>query len=182
MLACSVPCRPDVYLLWRGWALLLGSQEGLGPSPYRLKAKEEEWREAQQGFNKVWREQYEKAYLKSLDHQAANFKQNDTKALRSKSLLNEIESVYDEVRRAGGGGEGRLPLTRLPWACFLLYGLMVLFERKTLRSQRCASPLELEIQVSVSYWDPAQVLCGAASSGPLREPRAQVFCGSREHL
>lgn len=66
--------------------------------PPRLKAKEEEWREAQQGFNKIWREQYEKAYLKSLDHQAVNFKQNDTKALRSKSLLNEIESVYDEVR------------------------------------------------------------------------------------
>ncbi|XP_058419628.1 paired amphipathic helix protein Sin3b isoform X4 [Diceros bicornis minor] len=63
----------------------------------RLKAKEEEWREAQQGFNKIWREQYEKAYLKSLDHQAVNFKQNDTKALRSKSLLNEIESVYDET-------------------------------------------------------------------------------------
>lgn len=62
-----------------------------------MKAKEEEWREAQQGFNKIWREQYEKAYLKSLDHQAVNFKQNDTKALRSKSLLNEIESVYDEV-------------------------------------------------------------------------------------
>ena len=64
---------------------------------YRLKAKEEEWREAQQGFNKIWREQYEKAYLKSLDHQGVNFKQNDMKALRSKSLLNEIESVYDEV-------------------------------------------------------------------------------------
>lgn len=63
----------------------------------RLKAKEEEWREAQQGFNKIWREQYEKAYLKSLDHQGVNFKQNDMKALRSKSLLNEIESVYDEV-------------------------------------------------------------------------------------
>lgn len=64
----------------------------------RLKAKEEEWREAQQGFNKIWREQYEKAYLKSLDHQGVNFKQNDMKALRSKSLLNEIESVYDEVQ------------------------------------------------------------------------------------
>lgn len=62
-----------------------------------MKAKEEEWREAQQGFNKIWREQYEKAYLKSLDHQGVNFKQNDMKALRSKSLLNEIESVYDEV-------------------------------------------------------------------------------------
>lgn len=63
-----------------------------------MKAKEEEWREAQQGFNKIWREQYEKAYLKSLDHQGVNFKQNDMKALRSKSLLNEIESIYDEVR------------------------------------------------------------------------------------
>ncbi|XP_013362763.1 PREDICTED: paired amphipathic helix protein Sin3b [Chinchilla lanigera] len=72
----------------------------------RLKAKEEEWREAQQGFNKVWREQYEKAYLKSLDHQAVNFKQNDTKALRSKSLLNEIESVYDEHQEQHSEGRG----------------------------------------------------------------------------
>uniref|UniRef100_A0A672K7B2 Paired amphipathic helix protein Sin3b n=1 Tax=Sinocyclocheilus grahami TaxID=75366 RepID=A0A672K7B2_SINGR len=83
--------------------------EGLKRSPAtavpvvlkRLKAKEEEWREAQQGFNKIWREQYEKAYLKSLDHQGVNFKQNDMKALRSKSLLNEIESIYDEQGRDG---------------------------------------------------------------------------------
>uniref|UniRef100_A0A8D0CHK2 Paired amphipathic helix protein Sin3b n=1 Tax=Scleropages formosus TaxID=113540 RepID=A0A8D0CHK2_SCLFO len=85
--------------------------EGLKRSPAtavpvvlkRLKAKEEEWREAQQGFNKIWREQYEKAYLKSLDHQGVNFKQNDIKALRSKSLLNEIESVYDERQEQSGG-------------------------------------------------------------------------------
>ena len=64
----------------------------------RLKTKEEEWREAQRGFNKIWREQNEKYYLKSLDHQGINFKQNDTKVLRSKSLLNEIESIYDEVK------------------------------------------------------------------------------------
>lgn len=63
----------------------------------RLKAKEEEWREAQKGFNKIWREQNEKYYLKSLDHQGINFKQNDVKALRSKSLFNEIETIYDEV-------------------------------------------------------------------------------------
>uniref|UniRef100_A0A672K5F9 Paired amphipathic helix protein Sin3b n=1 Tax=Sinocyclocheilus grahami TaxID=75366 RepID=A0A672K5F9_SINGR len=86
--------------------------EGLKRSPAtavpvvlkRLKAKEEEWREAQQGFNKIWREQYEKAYLKSLDHQGVNFKQNDMKALRSKSLLNEIESIYDEVSLQGRDG------------------------------------------------------------------------------
>ena len=35
----------------------------------RLKAKEDEWREAQKGFNKRWREENEKYYLKSLDHQ-----------------------------------------------------------------------------------------------------------------
>lgn len=64
----------------------------------RLKSKEEEWREAQKGFNKIWREQNEKYYLKSLDHQGINFKQNDVKALRSKSLFNEIETLYDEVR------------------------------------------------------------------------------------
>uniref|UniRef100_A0A8D0CJW6 Paired amphipathic helix protein Sin3a n=1 Tax=Scleropages formosus TaxID=113540 RepID=A0A8D0CJW6_SCLFO len=62
----------------------------------RLKIKEEEWREAQRGFNKIWREQNEKYYLKSLDHQGINFKQNDTKVLRSKNLLNEIETIYDE--------------------------------------------------------------------------------------
>ncbi|XP_062855517.1 paired amphipathic helix protein Sin3b isoform X2 [Trichomycterus rosablanca] len=78
----------------------------------RLKAKEEEWRDAQQGFNKIWREQYEKAYLKSLDHQGVNFKQNDMKALRSKSLLNEIESIYDErqeqsTEEGGVGQQGR---------------------------------------------------------------------------
>lgn len=62
----------------------------------RLKTKEEEWREAQKGFNKIWREQNEKFYLKSLDHQGMNFKQNDMKYLRSKSLMNEIEALFDE--------------------------------------------------------------------------------------
>lgn len=62
----------------------------------RLKAKEEEWREAQKGFNKIWREQNEKFYLKSLDHQGMNFKQNDMKYLRSKSLMNEVEALFDE--------------------------------------------------------------------------------------
>lgn len=63
----------------------------------RLKAKEEEWREAQKGFNKIWREQNEKYYLKSLDYQGINFKQNDAKTLRSKSLFNDIESIFEEV-------------------------------------------------------------------------------------
>lgn len=78
--------------------------EGLKRSPHvaipvvlrRMKAKEEEWREAQKGFNKIWREQNEKYYLKSLDHLGTNFKQNDVKSLRSKALLNEIETLFEE--------------------------------------------------------------------------------------
>jgi paired amphipathic helix protein Sin3a len=66
----------------------------------RLKAKEEEWREAQKCFNQQWREQNEKYYLKSLDHQGINFKHADIKALRSKSLMNQIETAYEEVNNA----------------------------------------------------------------------------------
>ncbi|PRD22848.1 UNVERIFIED_CONTAM: Sin3a [Trichonephila clavipes] len=62
----------------------------------RLKVKDEEWRKAQKSFNKIWREQNEKYYLKSLDHQGINFKQNDIKLLRSKTILNEIETLYEE--------------------------------------------------------------------------------------
>ncbi|XP_067943768.1 paired amphipathic helix protein Sin3a-like isoform X2 [Watersipora subatra] len=61
----------------------------------RLKSKDDEWKEAQRQFNKIWAEQNEKYYLKSLDHQGIHFKQADTKSLRSKSLLNEIEAIYD---------------------------------------------------------------------------------------
>ena len=41
----------------------------------RLKSKQDEWVEAQRSFNKTWRDQLEKYYLKSLDHQGINFKQ-----------------------------------------------------------------------------------------------------------
>lgn len=63
----------------------------------RLKTKEEEWRESQRNFNKIWREQVERFYLKSLDHQGITFKQSDIRALRSKGLINEIETIFDEV-------------------------------------------------------------------------------------
>jgi paired amphipathic helix protein Sin3a len=78
--------------------------EGLKKSPAvalpivlkRLKVKQEEWLEAQRSFNKLWREQLEKYYLKSLDYQGINFKALDTRSMRSKSLVCEIESVFDE--------------------------------------------------------------------------------------
>ena len=65
--------------------------------PLRLKAKDEDWCDAKKSFAKMWQEQNQKYYLKSLDHQGIAFKQNDIKALRSKALINEIDSIMEEV-------------------------------------------------------------------------------------
>jgi len=70
----------------------------------RLVAKEKEWRTAQHGFNRVWREQNERYYLKSLDHQAAKFKQNDVKQIRSKTLMKEIEAESHESEKVSTVG------------------------------------------------------------------------------
>jgi len=63
----------------------------------RLISKEKEWRDAQKEFNRIWREQSDRFFLKSLDHQATKFKQCDVKRIRSKSLLREIEIVAEQV-------------------------------------------------------------------------------------
>lgn len=75
----------------------------------RLRAKDEEWRAAQKRFNKIWREQNDKYYLKSLDHQSLLFKQTDAKNLRSKSLLGELETLYDERHEQIEANENRTP-------------------------------------------------------------------------
>ncbi|CAG0915393.1 unnamed protein product [Notodromas monacha] len=71
----------------------------------RMKNKDLEWREARRGFLKTWREQNEKYHYKAMDHQGINFKQIDSKKLRSKALLSEIETRYDtrneEAEKAG---------------------------------------------------------------------------------
>lgn len=84
----------------------------------RLKAKDEEWRDAQKQFNKIWREQNEKFYLKSLDHQGISFKQNDIKYLRSKSLIKEIEDLSrenqdDDLNASSAGGGDMVATTEL---------------------------------------------------------------------
>jgi paired amphipathic helix protein Sin3a len=74
----------------------------------RMKSKDEEWREARRGFLKTWREQNEKYHYKAMDHQGINFKQTDSKKLRSKALLSEIETLYDN-RIESAEKEGKEP-------------------------------------------------------------------------
>lgn len=64
----------------------------------RMKEKDTEWQGVRDEYNVIWRDQVEKNYLKSLDHQALTFKANDVKNIRSRGIINQLESAYDERR------------------------------------------------------------------------------------
>ncbi|CAK5078700.1 unnamed protein product [Meloidogyne enterolobii] len=64
----------------------------------RMKEKDIEWQGVRDEYNVIWRDQVEKNYLKSLDHQALTFKANDVKNIRSRGIINQLESAYDERR------------------------------------------------------------------------------------
>ncbi|KAF2459835.1 hypothetical protein BDY21DRAFT_336623 [Lineolata rhizophorae] len=65
----------------------------------RLKSKLEEWKAAQREWEKVWRDQTQKVFWKSLDHQTANQKGNDKRQYQTKTLQNEIQVKFEEQRR-----------------------------------------------------------------------------------
>ncbi|PAA83207.1 hypothetical protein BOX15_Mlig015534g1, partial [Macrostomum lignano] len=65
----------------------------------RLKAKADEWKEAQKAFNRVWREQIDRNYAKSLDHQGQAFKQLDLRQMRTRALVNDISTRPDQTVR-----------------------------------------------------------------------------------
>jgi paired amphipathic helix protein Sin3a len=72
--------------------------DGIIFSFFRLKAKDEEWREAKKNFERFWKEQSEKYYLKSLDYMGINCKSSDVRIIRNRYLLNEIENIKEEVK------------------------------------------------------------------------------------
>lgn len=58
-----------------------------------MAQKESEWKEALRKFQQYWADQDAKNYLRSLDHQGANFKQRDTAFTRPKAVVNLIEGI-----------------------------------------------------------------------------------------
>lgn len=71
---------------------------------YRLKQKCEEWKASQREWDKVWREQTQKAYWRSLDHQAIASKAVDKKMFVAKHIQSEIQSKFEESRNLRNGG------------------------------------------------------------------------------
>ncbi|VDN06343.1 unnamed protein product [Thelazia callipaeda] len=70
----------------------------------RMRQKDSEWRKNQEICNRIWRKETEKHYIRSLDHQATVFKQNDLK-LRAKAIISEFENLYDERAERNEEGE-----------------------------------------------------------------------------
>jgi histone deacetylase complex regulatory component SIN3 len=62
-----------------------------------MSGKDAEWKNIRDEYNAIWRDQVEKNYLKSLDHQALTFKANDVKNIRSRGILSQLETIYEEV-------------------------------------------------------------------------------------
>ncbi|KAI7902789.1 Sin3 family co-repressor-domain-containing protein [Cokeromyces recurvatus] len=62
----------------------------------RLEIKDKEWRRGRKEWNKkVWREWDEKNFYRSLDYQANTFKLTDRRAISTKSLLLQQETITD---------------------------------------------------------------------------------------
>src|SRR5699024_2576407 len=62
----------------------------------RLIQAEEKLRAKHSESSKLWKEQFDKHYLKSLDYQGINFRQNDLKNLQPKLMLFEIIKIFNE--------------------------------------------------------------------------------------
>ena len=65
----------------------------------RLKMKCEEWKASQREWEKVWREQTNKIFWKSLDHQGMIGKVADKRQFQAKALQTEIHIKWEEQRR-----------------------------------------------------------------------------------
>jgi len=65
---------------------------------FSLKSKDEEWRESKKNFERFWKEQSEKYYLKSLDYMGINCKNLDARIIKNRHLLTEIENIKEEVK------------------------------------------------------------------------------------
>jgi hypothetical protein len=65
----------------------------------RLKERLETWKLAQREWEKVWREQTQKMFWKSLDHQHKEARLSDKRAFTVKTLQTEIQVKHEEMIR-----------------------------------------------------------------------------------
>lgn len=65
----------------------------------RLKERLETWKMAQREWEKVWRDQTQKMFWKSLDHQAMNTRTNDRRQFQTKALQADMNVRFEEMKK-----------------------------------------------------------------------------------
>ncbi|KAL2353175.1 hypothetical protein BJ546DRAFT_130508 [Cryomyces antarcticus] len=75
----------------------------------RLKSRLDDWKTAQREWEKVWRDQTQKMFWKSLDHQSISVKMADKRQFQTKTLQSEIHVKYEEQKR-----QRLIPLANVP--------------------------------------------------------------------
>ncbi|KAJ5763051.1 hypothetical protein N7533_001732 [Penicillium manginii] len=71
---------------------------------FRLKQKLEEWKACQREWDKVWREQMQRAYWRSLDHQAIATRQTDKKLFIAKNIQQDLQGKFEETQSRAKSG------------------------------------------------------------------------------
>ena len=66
----------------------------------RCKERLESWKMAQREWEKVWREQTQKMFWKSLDHQGANARTSDRRQFQTKQLQQEVQTRLEENNKS----------------------------------------------------------------------------------
>lgn len=69
----------------------------------------ENWKQTQREWEKVWRDQTQRMFYRSLDHQGISAKQNDKRQFQSKTLQNEVQAQFEEQKRARLSGNRSSP-------------------------------------------------------------------------
>ena len=75
----------------------------------RLKERSETWKLAQREWEKVWRDQTQRMFWKSLDHQAVNVRTIDRRQFQTKALLGDMTTKYDEQKKQEVKGVSVIP-------------------------------------------------------------------------
>jgi paired amphipathic helix protein Sin3a len=116
------------------------------------KAKNEEWRQSQKHFNRMWKDLLDKNYLKSMDHQGMNFRATDQKFLRPKNLLNEIEATCDEMALQGNENKAHYH-TRVPDRRVIKDATSLIMH--AVRKHNLTKPEKEQVKEIVNRWLPS---------------------------
>ncbi|KAI9806637.1 MAG: hypothetical protein M1825_006094 [Sarcosagium campestre] len=82
----------------------------------RLKEKDEEWKSGRREWEKIWRDQTNRFFYRSLDHMGISGKNADKRQFTPKVLVSDVVAKAEEQRNRKSGVPGSYPKAHLEFA------------------------------------------------------------------